>query len=159
MLFFFVRLVDIPLRKQEVAFEVCGKGRGIMLISVVEDNPAVLSLIETALALHGHSVETYSNLTSFLSALQKSKRIPPYDLVLVDLFLENQSGIDLIEALRVQSRQAPRPHPQMIPTILISAAEENVLGPIRQRYPHLPILRKPFKMQELISLIDKVTSS
>jgi len=45
-----------------------------MRISVVEDNPAVLEIVETALAFHGHSVETYSNSPSFLSALQKAER-------------------------------------------------------------------------------------
>src|SRR5579884_1693754 len=109
-----------------------------MHIGVVEDNPAVLSMIETALALHGHSVETYSNQSSFLSDLERSMHIPPFDLVLVDLFLDSGSGIDVIEALRLVQ---PR-----IPAILISAAEENVLAPIRRHYPDLSILQKPFKM-------------
>jgi len=126
---------------------------------VVEDNPAVLSMIETALELHGHSVEAHSNSLSFLSALQKAKRIPPYDLVLVDLFLDERSGTDLIEALRSRTTSSPGLPPRVIPAILISAAEENTLAPIRIRYPNLPILRKPFKMQELISLISRVTSS
>ncbi len=123
-----------------------------MHIGVVEDNLAVLSMIETTLVLHGHSVETYSNSSSFLLALQKAERIPPYDLLFVDLFLDERSGTDLIEAVRVTQRQ-------VIPAILISAAEENMLAPIRKHYPNLPILRKPFKMQELLSLISKVASS
>ena len=121
-----------------------------MCIGVVEDNPAVLSMIGTALALHGYSVETYSERSTFLSALGKVGRIPAFDLVLVDLFLDSGSGIDVIEALRLVQ---PR-----IPAILISAAEENVLAPIRKCYPDLPILRKPFKMQELISLVNKTSS-
>jgi len=122
-----------------------------MHIGVVDDNPAVLSMIETALALHGHSVETFSNRLSFLSALERAERIPSFDLVLIDLFLESGSGIELIEALRLVQ-------PRAIPTILISAAEETVLAPIRKRYPDLSILQKPFKMQELVSLIDKTSS-
>jgi len=128
-------------------------------IGVVEDNPAVLSMIEMALALYGHSVETYSSSASFLSALEKSERIPPYDLVLVDLFLDERSGTDLIEALGSHTTLSPGSPPQVIKAILISAAEESVLTPIRKRYPNLPILRKPFKVQELVSLVSKVTSS
>lgn len=123
-----------------------------MHIGVVEDNPAVLGMIEAALALHQHMVETYSNLPSFLLALQKTERTPPYDLVIVDLFLGQQSGTDLVEALRTA-------RPQLIPAILISAAEESALAPIRKRYPNLPILQKPFKMQALVALISEVTSS
>ena len=130
-----------------------------MHIGVVEDNPAVLSMIETALTFHGYSVETYNNSSSFFSALEKSERIPPYDLVLVDLFLDERLGTDLIEALRGSITLSPGQHTQVIPAILISAAEENTLTPIRKRYPNLPILRKPFRVQELISLISKVTSS
>ena len=122
-----------------------------MHIGVVEDNPAVLSMVETALALHGHSVETYSDRSSFLSALQRAGHIPPFDLVLVDLFLDQGSGIELIEVLRLVQ-------PRAVPAILISAAEGTILAPIRKRYPDLPILQKPFKVQELVSLIDKTTS-
>ena len=122
-----------------------------MHIGVVEDNPAVLSMMETALALHGYSVETYSDQSSFLSALERAGRIPPFDLVLVDLFLDQGSGIELVEALRLVQ-------PRAVPAILISAAEESILAPIRKRYPGLPILQKPFKMQELVSLINQTTS-
>ncbi len=128
------------------------EGHWTMHISVIEDNPEVLAMVETALALHGHIVETYSNPPSFLSALQQAERTPPYDLVIVDLFLERQSGTAVVEALRVA-------RPQVIPAILFSAAEESILAPIRRRYPNLPILQKPFKMQALVSLINKVTSS
>lgn len=123
-----------------------------MRISVVEDSPAILAMIETILALHGHIVETYNNALSFLSALQKAGHGRPYDLVIVDLCLGRQSGTVVIEAL-----QAIQPH--AIPTILISAAGEGVLAPVRKRYPYLPILQKPFKMQALVSLIDGATPS
>ncbi|MFL5654147.1 MAG: response regulator [Ktedonobacteraceae bacterium] len=122
-----------------------------MYISVVEDNPEVLAMVKTALTLRGHIVDTYSNSSSFLSTLQKAERTPPYDLVIVDLFLGRQSGIDVVEALRIAQ-------PQTIPAILISAAEESTLAPIRKRYPNLPILQKPFKIHALASLIDEVTS-
>jgi len=123
-----------------------------MYISVVEDNSEVLAMVKTALTLRGHIVETYSDSPSFLSTLQKAERTPPYDLVIVDLFLGRQSGIDVVEALRVVQ-------PQTIPAILISAAEESTLTPIRKRYPNLPILQKPFKIHTLASLIDEATSS
>jgi CheY-like chemotaxis protein len=130
--------------------DVCKKESGIMYISVVEDNPAVLAMIETALSLYGHIVETYSTSISFLSALQRAERSPAYDLVIVDLFLGRQLGTHIIEALwDTQSR--------VIPAILISAAEESAFEPIRKRYPDVPILQKPFKIQTLVSLIRETT--
>ncbi|HZU70332.1 MAG TPA: response regulator [Ktedonobacteraceae bacterium] len=122
-----------------------------MHIGIVDDNPSVLAMIEAALKLHGHSSETFSNSSSFLYALHVARREPPYDVVIVDLFLDHLSGIDIIEVLQAQRSQ-------LIPTILISAAEETTLTPIRQRYPVVPIMQKPFSMRTLLSLVDKVTS-
>ncbi len=122
-----------------------------MHIGIVEDNPAVLTMIEAALTLYGHTVETFSNSWSFLWALQKAECMPPYDVVIVDLFLDRLSGIDVIEAVQVM-------FPQLIPMILISAAEERTLSPIRKRYPTVPVIQKPFSMRTLLFLIDKVTS-
>ena len=123
-----------------------------MHIGVVEDNPPLRAMVEAALMLNGHIVESFRNAPSFLSAFQEVERTPPYDLVIVDLFLERQSGTDIVEALRVA-------HPREIPSILISAAAESTLAPLRKRYPHVPILQKPFKMQELVSLINEIASS
>lgn len=123
-----------------------------MHIGVVEDDPPLRAMVEAALKLHGHIVETYRNAPSFLSAFQRAERTPPYDLVIIDLFLDRQSGTDVVEALQVA-------HPRAIPAILISAAAESTLAPLRKRYPHVPILQKPFKLQELVSLINKITSS
>ncbi len=123
-----------------------------MHIGVVEDNPPLRAMVETALMLHGHIVETYRNVPSFLSAFQKAERTPPYDLVIIDLFLDRQSGTDIVEALRVA-------RPRVIPSILLSAAAESTFAPLRKRYPHVPILQKPFKVQELVSLINEITSS
>lgn len=121
-----------------------------MHISVIDDNPGVRVMVATALKLQGHIVETYANSSSFFSALQSNGRIPPYDLVIVDLFLENRLGTEIIDAMSMTKSQ-------VIPTILISAAEENTFAPIRKSYPDLQILQKPFKLQALVSLVNRAT--
>ncbi len=121
-----------------------------MHISIVEDNLSMRIMVETALKLHGHNVETYANSSSFFSALQDVQRIPPYDVVIVDLYLEHQLGTDVVEELRITQ-------PQEILTILMSAAGESVFAPIRKRYPHLQIIQKPFKIKALVSLINGAT--
>ena len=121
-----------------------------MYISVVEDNQGLLAMVEMALTLYGHHVETYSSALSFLSMLQQARHMRPFDLVIVDLFLNQHSGIDVIDAIRV--------HPQNIAVIMMSAADESAFAPIRSRYPDIPILRKPFTINALLSLINAVTS-
>ncbi len=119
-----------------------------MRISVIEDNPALLTMVELALRMHGHIVETYTTISAFIAVLQRNERTSPCDLIIVDLFLDRQLGTEIVETLR--ARRA-----KMIPTILISAAEEGSFLPIRKQYPNLPILQKPFRIQTLISLINE----
>ncbi|GAC1366640.1 MAG: hypothetical protein PVS3B1_12390 [Ktedonobacteraceae bacterium] len=120
-----------------------------MYISVIDDSPAVLEMMEAILAVYGHTVEGYRNATSFFFALQKAERPSPFDLIIIDLFLGQQLGTDIIDALEVA-----QPHP--IPVMLMTAAAEGTFVHIQERYPHIPILQKPFKIQSLIALIDQV---
>jgi len=119
-----------------------------MYISVVEDNPKVLEMVEMALMLQGHTVEAHGDSPSFFSALQKTERSPAYDLVIVDLYLGEESGTDVVDALSGTKVRA-------IPTILMSAATESTFIPIKKRYPNLPILHKPFNVRSLVSLVDQ----
>lgn len=116
-----------------------------MYIGIVEDNIAVLEMLETTLSIYGHRVEKHSSVSSFFSALQKAQPTLPYDLVITDLLLGNQSGTEIVAVLR----------PLTIPTVLMTAGSERLLTPIRERYPNLPMMRKPFKIQELIALVDQ----
>ena len=122
-----------------------------MRISVVEDNPAILSMVGAALEMYGHDVETYTNIATFMTALETTQQSPAYDLVIVDLFLEQRLGTEILEALQSA-------HPRTIPAILISAATENTFIPIKKRFPSLPILRKPFKIKALVSLINQTAA-
>jgi DNA-binding response OmpR family regulator len=117
-----------------------------MRISVIDDNSSVRVMVAIALQLHGHIVDAYANSSSFFAAMQSSGRVPAYDLVIVDLFLGNRLGTEIVDAMNAT---------QIVPTILISAAEENIFAPIRRSYPELQILQKPFKIQALVSLVDQ----
>ncbi len=119
-----------------------------MYIGIIEDNIAVLEMLETTLTLYGHQVEKHSSVSSFFSALQKIQATLPYDLVITDLLLGRESGIEIVDLLSVA-------RPVTLPMILMTAGSERLLTPVREKYPDLPIMRKPFKMQELIALIDK----
>lgn len=116
-----------------------------MYIGIVEDNIAVLEMLETTLSIYGHQVEKHSSVSLFFNALQKAQPTLPYDLVITDLLLGNQSGTEIVDVLR----------PLTIPTVLMTAGSERLLSSIRERYPDLPIMRKPFKIQELIVLVDQ----
>src|SRR6266566_1278535 len=71
-----------------------------MKIGLLEDNPAIVDWMTTALAMAGHIVYTYPESTSFLECLLPSRGLHnhlPFDLAIVDLHLPGEmSGREVI---------------------------------------------------------------
>jgi len=87
-----------------------------VLVAVVDDNDAVRDALETILRLEGYHVRTYASGEDFINST--NERQP--DCVLLDLFMPEGSGADVIRALDTTSA----------PVIVISAEDEmpEVLG-------------------------------
>jgi DNA-binding response OmpR family regulator len=116
------------------------------MIAIIEDNNAIAQLIITALEMHNYAVKHFTEGASFFFSLQTTF----YDLVLIDLTLPGGvSGLQVITFLREM-------YPT-IPIIVVSAAGENILAGLHTLYPTLPIMRKPFKIQELMQEVEKVS--
>src|SRR5215217_5791931 len=64
------------------------------LVAIVEDNEAVRDALATILVLEGYSVRTYASGEAFMRAA-RNKRQP--DCVLLDLFMPDGSGADVLE--------------------------------------------------------------
>jgi CheY-like chemotaxis protein len=123
-----------------------------MNIGVLEDNPTICEYLKTALEMIGeHHVSIHNRGTTLLEKLFAEHRnsVPlSYDLVLVDLMLPGgMSGQEVIAAI-----QKTIPHDQL-PIIVLSAAGIEELEYVRTTY-NVPVLRKPFKIQTLLQLID-----
>ena len=125
-----------------------------MNIALLEDNPPILDYMSTALEMLGHTVHKFTNGAPLLETLftGESVRAPlPYNLVLIDLLLPGSvSGLET--ALKI--RQAI-PH-QQLHMIVVSACSQKELEEAQAALPRVPILRKPFKMRELLQLIDQL---
>lgn len=127
---------------------------GVLRIGVLDDNSAILSLIETVLTMEGHKVSKHVSGSSLLDALfpQQSEEWPQYDLVILDLLLPGvQSGVDVFFAIR---QQFP---PDILPIIVITAVDEPTLKQFRHILPDdVPLLRKPFSPRKLRRLIAEL---
>jgi CheY-like chemotaxis protein len=125
-----------------------------MNIGLLEDNPAIVDFMSIALRMAGHQVYPHTDSPSLLAQLfhQTGIRSPlPYDLVIVDLLLPGtMSGIEAIHRV-YQAIPARR-----LPIIIVSACSQEELAQVKARFPHVPILRKPFKMSSLLHLIEYV---
>lgn len=127
----------------------------MLKIGVLDDNSAILGLIETVLTMEGHRVFKHNSGSSLLDALfpQKSEEGPCYDLVILDLLLPGmQSGTDVFFAIR------QRFSADALPIIVITAVDEPTLKQFRYILPDdVPLLRKPFSPRKLRQLTAELT--
>lgn len=123
-----------------------------MKIGLLEDNPAIVDWMTTALAMAGHIVYTYSESASFLEGLLPCRGLHhhlPFDLAIVDLHLPGEmSGQEVIARIR-QTLPA-----RLLPIIVVTGASQSELANLQANFPEIPILRKPFKMQALLRLLE-----
>ena len=125
-----------------------------MNIGLLEDNPAILDYLSIALRLAGHHVYSYPESTPLLETLQRAVTSPqplPFDLLIIDLLLPGPiSGLETIR--RVQQSIAF----ERLPIIIISAISQDELEQVKINLPHIPLLRKPFKMHTLLQLLQEL---
>src|SRR5579872_3101707 len=130
---------------------------GHMNIALLEDDLSNLEYLVTLLQFRGHLVFPHADAASFLDTLWAttqgndliSMRIT-VDLAILDIILPSPvSGLDILHTLR--QTDTPFSH---LPVIVISGASQRVLDDVHTQFPTVPILRKPFQMTELLSLIN-----
>ena len=123
-----------------------------MNIAVLEDNPAISGYMTTALQLAGHHVEVFPQAVSLFEALftEGAMRTPlPYETLTVDLLLPGGvSGLEVITLIRRLIS------PQDLHIIVISGAGEALLEQVKQVFPDVAVLIKPFKMHRLLELFN-----
>ena len=124
-----------------------------MKIALLEDNPSNQEFMQILLTMAGHQVFPYNDATSFLSALAVARHNEasfPYAFAIVDIMLPGPlSGLDVIQ--HIWEIYAPS---ERLPLIVISGAGRNLLHEVETRFPGVPVLRKPFKTNELLAAID-----
>ena len=115
-------------------------------ILVVEDEPAIQSLIEVNLRRAGHVVQLASDAETARRLIQEA--LP--DMVLLDWMLPGMSGVDFARLLRSEART------RMLPLIMLTARAEE-----RDKIEALELgaddyVTKPFSPRELMARIKAV---
>ncbi len=125
-----------------------------MNIAILEDNPSILDYLSTALQMSGHHATTFTQGATLLHSIFHDGQptlSSPFDLILVDLLLPGDiSGLEAVRIIR-GTFSAER-----MPIIIVSACSQKELDEAQAELPGTPIMRKPFKIQELLRLIDSV---
>jgi DNA-binding response OmpR family regulator len=112
-------------------------------IVLVEDDPALRTLISRALQENGYAVRPCSSAPEMWLALEAG----PVDLILLDIMLPGTSGIDLCRTLRRDSD---------VPIIFISAKGSETDRVIGLEIGADDYLAKPFGTRELIARVRAV---
>jgi two-component system, OmpR family, response regulator len=118
-------------------------------ILVIDDEPAVCSVIKLLLGREGLTVVTCLDGPSALNAL------PSHDfaVALIDLGLEQVHGRHIVEALRAEKPSLPI---VVMSGVLVGEADD-VLPGLSPELEGLHRLAKPFKPQNLITLVAAIT--
>jgi CheY-like chemotaxis protein len=113
------------------------------LVMVVEDDPAIRSLLSMTLEAENYRVEVAEDGHEALSKLEWMRP----DVLLLDLMLPKLDGWEVIEALRANSRTRGLPIIAISAKYgLLSAMDHGVQG-------YLP---KPFDTEVMLTIIDEV---
>lgn len=118
-----------------------------MRIWVVDDEAGILQVIEIFLKRAGHSVACFNSVDQLLRTIAHEGAAVP-NLVLMDAMLSGQSGLEVLERLASEWEQLP-------PMVVMSGD-----GDVASRVPPtMHWLRKPFSLDELMRLIDRLNSA
>lgn len=116
---------------------------------VVDDDPAIVELLEVILEAEGYSVNAFESPEAALEAILKS----PPDALVADLMMPGMTGLELVEAIR------GTPQGEHLPILICSAYYES-LGRAADKLDEWKVrmLRKPFHIGELLENVAQLVS-
>ena len=111
-------------------------------VLIVEDDPAIRSLLKAALGREAVTVDVAANGADALELT----RTRSYTLILLDLLMPRMNGFEFLEAFALAS---PGSRPLVI---VISAFDDALLARVASQVVHA-IVRKPFDVRWLMELV------
>ena len=115
-------------------------------ILVIEDDPAAVRLLERALARGGHLVEVARDISSGRDAAQSGH----HDLMILDLFLPDGSGLDIVRYLRGELGST-------VPVLLLTGHRQEEFLARAQAAGATGYMTKPFSIRDLLDEVDRLT--
>jgi putative nucleotidyltransferase with HDIG domain len=111
-------------------------------ILIVDDEPAVLSVVEAILERSGYATTALPSADQALTRLQQD---PDYDLVLADIMMPGTDGLNLLEQIGMD-------HP-LLPVVICSAINDIHVATNAFRRGAIDYILKPFERAELENVV------
>ena len=121
-------------------------------ILVVDDTPALLDVIRKCLESEGYHVRT---CLESRNAVGMAREQHP-DVIMLDVVMPEVSGWEVLAQLRAE------PTFRRTPVIVCTAYVSEAIGrmdELKGPDQHLGLLPKPFELEELIEVVESVTSA
>lgn len=114
------------------------------LALVIENDGGTRRLLDVLLTRFHLEVDLVASGSDALLLLERVE----YDLILVDLLLPGMSGMEVLAWLDRERRHLlPR-------TVVVSSASPLQLERVRQAFPNVRVIRKPFELGDIVALAD-----
>jgi len=114
-------------------------------VIVVEDNPMNMKLLEQALTIAGYQTIKSSDGERLVEIAAESAA----NLILMDIQLPKQSGVDLLKLLKADSRTAPIP----VVAVTAFADPDSVTGFLRDGFDQ--VITKPISIRRLLDEVAR----
>src|SRR5512146_1028528 len=112
-------------------------------ILVVEDDPAVRSLLQVILRRQGHQVDGAADGLDALECIERQE----YALILLDLMMPRMDGLTFLRHARERGCTTP--------VIVLTAAKEQFIGQL-EGASVAGLFRKPFDIAEIPSVVNEL---
>jgi FixJ family two-component response regulator len=141
-------LIRIPARIGSLPIErlLCMPPKIKQTVMVVDDDPSLLRAMERLLRSFDYEVLVFPNAEVFLA----HDTVPAPVCLLLDIFLPGMSGTELFSALAASGRS--------IPTVLMTAHDDDNTRNLLSRLDAVAILYKPFEEDVLLDAIARALS-
>ena len=131
-----------PRARPAVAPSTASGRAGVVL--VVDDEAGIRELLARALARAGHEVTTAGSAAEASALLERLT----YDVLVVDRNLPDGDGLELAGAAR-------RQRPELEGRVILMTGQLGPADAPSREMEGVPVLRKPFDLQEVLALVDK----
>ena len=113
-------------------------------ILLIDDDPAVLDMVESALAHYGMEVHAYPEAAQALELLQ-NPHAPAFDLVITDINMEGLDGFEVIHKVK-----ASQPH---LPVVLMTGQASVDYAIRAMRMGAANLFMKPIAIRDLVQSV------